>query len=99
MLEGYLPEGRNQDDSTLITILTYELGDVAKCLHYASIRGGEERKAYLALARQGLYDLITTSRQLAEAKDWGWDELVQEGELHFKERMEDARDRLESKKS
>lgn len=94
-----VPKGRKQDPATLLNILTYELGWVAHGVHYASIREGKESKAYLAEARINLADLLTTSRQLAEKLGWDWDQLVADGEERFREKMEDARRELASKRS
>lgn len=95
-LADFIPAERSCDDSTLVTILTYELGDIAKCLHYASIREGNERNAYLASARLGLCDLLTVSRQLAEKYNWDWSQLQYDGIERFKERMGDARGKMGS---
>ena len=98
-LSIYIPRGRKKDPATLLNLLTLELGSVAHGIHYASIREGTEANAYLAEARLGLCDLVTTCQLLAEVENWDWYEVCTDGLERFKERMEDARKRLASKNS
>ena len=99
MLSDYIPEGRKRDPSTLLNLLTLELGAVAHGLHYASIREGRERAACLAEARLGLCDLVTVSKVLAEVSNWNWKEVQIDGEERFLERMDDARRKMASQES
>ena len=75
-------------DETLM-ILTYELGKVIYCYHYAKRYGP---KSYEALMKQNMQNVISMSRMVCEHKGWDYEALKLAGEEHYAERQADLRE-------
>ena len=73
-----------EDD--ILQIMTYELGDIVKGQHYSKVYGP---KGYELDQKQAFADLTSMIRMFCEQKGWNFEELMQVGEEHYKDRMKD----------
>lgn len=76
-----------------LNIITYELGDLHKCVVYSETRYPHLKEAYMAEAKIALADIITQTRLLAEMLGADFETLMVDGEERFRERMEEMHGR------
>ena|SRR5437773_7477168 len=77
-IRNLLKEPPQQDPYKRFTILTYQLGDVGKCLRYMEIYP-DERKAQAAYFKTAMADLVIQTIILAELYNLDLREIVQLG--------------------
>ena len=74
-----------------VTVMAYELGDLAKAIVYGHLDDGGDL-VYRAEARVALADLITQCRVMGELLESPFSGLVGFGEERFMERVKECRD-------
>jgi hypothetical protein len=80
----------NQTLDETLRILTYEVGDMNKCLHYES-HYPKERNAYQPELKKATSQSITMLRMFCEQRGWNFDELATFGEEDYLGKMDDLR--------
>ncbi len=94
-LRSALPPGRPDEPLYTCNVLSYEVGELIKCLIYSRHRQENEddrgHRAYTVLGRIALADALTQCRLLAEEMAWDFEELLVDGKERFLERMSEIR--------
>jgi hypothetical protein len=80
----------NQTRDETLRVLTYEVGDMNKCLHYAS-RYPNERNGYLPELKKATTQAISMLRMFCEQSGWNFDDLASFGEDDYLDKMQDIR--------
>ncbi len=83
-IKDLLAEGPQRNPYKRFAILTYQLGDVGKCLRYSEIYP-EERKAQLAYFKTAMSDLLIQVLILAELYNLDASELAALGTKRLEE--------------
>jgi len=73
-----------------VTVMLFELGDIAKCVFYGLLDQREDRvdRVYEKEARVALADLVTQCRIAADLLGIDFAEAIRTGEERFLERLE-----------
>ena len=80
----------NQTPDETLRVLTYEVGDMNKAVHYAA-RYPADRNAYQPELKNAAMQAISMLRMFCEQKGWKFDNLMRDGEINYLEKMDDIR--------
>jgi hypothetical protein len=80
----------NQDASETLRVLTYEVGDMNKVMHYRT-RYSQEKMGYIGELRKATSQAISMLRMFCEQQKWDFEELADFGEKDYLDKMQDLR--------
>jgi len=88
---SFVKESANeQSPNETLRVLTYEVGDMNKSVHYASRYSGV-RNGYMVDLKKTTAQAISMLRMFVEQQNWDFEELASLGEEDYLEKMQDLR--------